>query len=310
MRLWSLHPHYLDVKGLLAVWREGLLARHVLAGKTVGYRNHPQLRRFREAASPLDAIDCYLAEILREAERRNYSFDREKIGRNIPPVTLPVTAGQLAYERSHLLRKLAVRDPEVAGRLAAEAPPLPHPMFQVREGGVEPWEIRKKTKNANAFGIYSEELRMEESIRIRETPHRGFGVFAARNFAKDEVIAEFKGPIVKIENMEGIPKEVWDHLLNVAIDEYMIVRDPVARINHSCEPNAGIVRNVFLVAMRDIAEGEEITFDYSTTTVDNWSMECECGSPSCRKIIGNYNGLSDELKKKYEKYTPDWLKNS
>jgi|GEM_PF-1605875 len=112
MRLWSLHPHYLDVKGLLAVWREGLLARHVLAGKTVGYRNHPQLRRFREAASPLDAIDCYLAEILREAERRNYSFDREKIGRNFTPVTLPVAAGQLAYERDHLLRKLAVRDPE------------------------------------------------------------------------------------------------------------------------------------------------------------------------------------------------------
>ncbi len=143
MRLWSLHPHYLDVKGLLAVWREGLLARHVLAGKTVGYRNHPQLRRFREAASPLDAIDCYLAEILHEAERRNYAFDREKIDWDFTPVTLPVTAGQLAYERSHLLRKLAVRDPEAAGRLAAETRPLPHPMFQVCEGGVEPWEIRK-----------------------------------------------------------------------------------------------------------------------------------------------------------------------
>jgi len=143
MRLWSLHPQYLDLKGLLAVWREGLLAKHVLAGKTVGYRNHPQLRRFRESASPLDAIDCYLAEVFFEAARRNYSFNREKIDWGFTPVALSVSAGQLDYERNHLLDKLNRRDPAAAERLAGETRPLVHPMFQVREGDVEPWEIRK-----------------------------------------------------------------------------------------------------------------------------------------------------------------------
>lgn len=149
---------------------------------------------------------------------------------------------------------------------------------------------------------------MEELIYVKETPGKGSGIFAARNILKDEVITEFKGPYVKIEDMTGIPQEVWDRLLNVGADEYIIVRDPAARTNHSCEPNAGIVRNVFLVAMRDIEKNEEITFDYSITTADNWTMECGCGAPSCRKIIGKYKDLPDELKKKYEKYTPDWAK--
>lgn len=156
MRLWSLHPRYLDTKGLLAVWREGLLARRVLAGKTAGYRNHPQLRRFRESASPADAIDCYLAEIHREAERRNYAFSRGKIDWNFTPVSLPVTAGQLDCERRHLLRKLEIRDPAAAKRLAAETRPQAHPMFQVREGGVETWERAKDDAPAGqAQGVES-----------------------------------------------------------------------------------------------------------------------------------------------------------
>lgn len=149
---------------------------------------------------------------------------------------------------------------------------------------------------------------MEEVICVKETPNRGVGIFAARDILKDETILEFKGPRIKIENMEGIPREVWDHLLNVGLDEYIIAREPAVRTNHSCDPNAGIVRDVLLVAMRDIAKGEEITFDYSIITADNWQMECKCGSPSCRKIIGNYVDLPDKLKRKYDKYTPDWIK--
>jgi len=149
---------------------------------------------------------------------------------------------------------------------------------------------------------------MKELIYIKEAANRGSGIFAARDISKDEIITEFNGPFVKIEKMEGIPKEVWDHLLNVGVNEYIIARDPAARTNHSCDPNAGIIRNVFLVAMRKIAKNEEITFDYSIITADNWILECKCGSPSCRKIIGNYMDLPDELKRKYDKYTPDWIK--
>src|SRR5690606_41710659 len=80
MRLWSVHPRYLDRQGLLALWREGLLARAVLRGKTRGYRRHPQLERFRAHASPRRAISAYLAAVHAEAAMRGYAFDRSKIG--------------------------------------------------------------------------------------------------------------------------------------------------------------------------------------------------------------------------------------
>jgi uncharacterized protein len=150
---------------------------------------------------------------------------------------------------------------------------------------------------------------MEELIYVKETPNKGLGIFAKRDIAKDEIITEFKGPMVRIEQLEGIPQEVQNHLFNVGVGEYLIAREPGARTNHSCDPNAGIVRAVFLVAMRDIHQDEEITFDYSMITADNWTLECSCGSPSCRKLIGNYRDLPDGIKKKYEKYTPDWIKN-
>src|SRR6516225_6584548 len=105
MRLWTLHPKYLDAKGLVALWREGLLARAVLKGATKGYRHHPQLERFRAHALPLAAINTYLRAVAVEAERRGYSFDRRKIGPGRPGITLCATQGQLTYEWQHLRRK-------------------------------------------------------------------------------------------------------------------------------------------------------------------------------------------------------------
>ncbi len=149
---------------------------------------------------------------------------------------------------------------------------------------------------------------MEELIYVKETPKRGLGVFAVRDIAKDEIITEFKGPRVKIETLEGIPREVSDHLFNVGMDEYLITKEPAVRTNHSCDPNAGIVKDVLLIAMKDIKKDEEITFDYSMITADNWTLECQCGSPLCRKIVGNYADLPETIKKKYAPYTPDWIK--
>ena len=149
---------------------------------------------------------------------------------------------------------------------------------------------------------------MKEAVYVKEKSDMGFGIFAARNISKDEIIIEFKGPRIKIPDMAGIPREVWDHLFNVGVDEYIIAREPAVRTNHSCDPNAGIVRDFFMAAMRDIKKDEEITFDYSTITADNWKLECGCGSTLCRKIIGNYIDLPDKLKRKYDKYTPDWIK--
>jgi pyrimidine dimer DNA glycosylase len=140
MRLWSLHPQYLDARGLVALWREALLAKAVLRGRTQGYRRHPQLERFRLHASARLAINAYLAAIHAEATARGYAFDRSRIGpvRTVEPIR--VTHGQLAREREHLLAKLAVRDPARALRLQHVARPDCHPSFLAQPGPVASWE--------------------------------------------------------------------------------------------------------------------------------------------------------------------------
>jgi hypothetical protein len=140
MRLWSLHPRYLDPQGLVALWREGLLARAVLRGETRGYRHHPQLARFQAQASPRSAINAYLSAVHAEAEARGYSFDRRKVGplRNVAPI--PVTTGQITYEWRHLMRKLSARSPALHRKWRGLAAPESHPSFDIRRGAVEPWE--------------------------------------------------------------------------------------------------------------------------------------------------------------------------
>ena len=142
MRLWSLHPKYLDAQGLVALWREALLARAVLRGLTRGYRQHPQLERFHAHATARSAINAYLAAVHGEAEARGYAFDRGKIGpvRLVHP--MPCTSGQLAHEWQHLLRKLAARSPARYRRISELAVPDCHPLFRCRSGEVEPWERR------------------------------------------------------------------------------------------------------------------------------------------------------------------------
>ena len=140
MRLWSLHPQYLDPQGLVALWREALLARAVLCGNTRGYRNHPQLERFASQSAPRSAISSYLAGVHAEAAARGYSFDRCKIGPGRIPGPLFVTAGQVEYEWHHLLHKLAVRNPALHERWRTVRTPECHPLFRVRPGAIEPWE--------------------------------------------------------------------------------------------------------------------------------------------------------------------------
>ena len=140
MRLWSIHPRYLDAAGLVALWREALLAQAVLRGATRGYRHHPQLQRFQAMPDPAASIAEYLLGVHREAERRDYSFAGEKIGapRDAAPIT--VTSGQLAHEWTHLLRKLEVRSPETHERMRGVVTPEAHPLFRVVSGPLEPWE--------------------------------------------------------------------------------------------------------------------------------------------------------------------------
>lgn len=160
MRLWSLHPKYLDRQGLLAVWREGLLAQKVLLGETKGYKNHSQLERFKKYISPLGAIHCYLHNIWKEARGRQYNFNYAKIGlyfdRPSYQEKLTVTKGQLEYEFEHLQKKLEKRDnfkrlennrfTNCAIYYQSSTNLESHPLFKVIEGDIESWEkIKRRT---------------------------------------------------------------------------------------------------------------------------------------------------------------------
>jgi hypothetical protein len=140
MRLWSLDPSYLDARGLVALWREALLARKVLEGRTKGYRNHPQLERFRARPDPVAAIDGYMKHIYAESVRRGYRFDGGKIAPTGRVGKVSVTEGQLAYELAHLRNKLKTRDRARYQGLRAVKMAKPNPFFKAVPGAVEAWE--------------------------------------------------------------------------------------------------------------------------------------------------------------------------
>lgn len=141
MRIWSLHPSLLDTKGLVALWRETLLAKHVLEGKTKGYTNHPQLNRFKATENPIFAINYYLSEVQKEAEKRGYNFDRTKIDWNFKPISIDVNDKQVEYEFQHLLKKLEIRDIQKFENLKNIKKIKLHPMFKEIKGEIEDWEI-------------------------------------------------------------------------------------------------------------------------------------------------------------------------
>lgn len=151
MRLWTLHPKYLDAQGLTALWREGLLAQKVLRGETRGYRHHPQLDRFKRTRTPAAAVGKYLATVVREASRRNYHFRVEKIVSRRYDGKLTVSQGQLLYEWKRLKAKLRVRSPSVYRRVRSVKVPDAHPLFRIVPGPMAHWErLRPASRRRSA----------------------------------------------------------------------------------------------------------------------------------------------------------------
>jgi hypothetical protein len=142
MRIWTIHPRYLDAQGLVAAWREGLLAQKVLRGETRGYTRHPQLVRFQAEAQPVEVIAAYLLALAKEAGRRGYSFDLSKIPEPRFAGRLIETRGQLLFEWRHLKRKLRLRAPDVYRECRSVARPRAHPLFRIVPGPVRNWEKR------------------------------------------------------------------------------------------------------------------------------------------------------------------------
>ena len=144
MRLWTLHPKYLDAKGLVALWREALLAQKVLRGATKGYKHHPQLLRFSKTKNPPAALAAYLKAVHEEVVRRDYNFDATKVGAQTLRGKIKETRGQLFYEWSHLKRKLKKRDSKQHREFGSLKIPAPHPLFKIVPGEVRDWEKVKQ----------------------------------------------------------------------------------------------------------------------------------------------------------------------
>lgn len=142
MRLWSIHPAYLDTKGLVALWREALLAQAVLNNKTCGYRHHPQLQRFKQHSNPKGAIASYLRAIYTEAKSRGYNFDKTRILSGHTRRSIPVTNKQLEYEINHLRQKLKQRGSDLFLHTNITRDLKPHPSFEIQQGPIASWEKR------------------------------------------------------------------------------------------------------------------------------------------------------------------------
>jgi len=140
MRLWSIHPKYLDTKGLLALWREALLAKKALKSRVKGYSQHPQLIRFKKQPLPVKAINSYLKEILKESKKRGFNFDTKKAGSTKKACRIPVSYGQIKFEFKHLLKKLKKRDKAQYMLLKNKKKIEPNPLFKKTPGKIEKWE--------------------------------------------------------------------------------------------------------------------------------------------------------------------------
>ena len=138
MRLWSIHPKYLDKIGLVALWRESLLAKKVLEGKTRGYKNHPQLERFKNSKNSLELINKYLETIYKESISRGYKFDSKKFNKTKISRKIKITSGQIEYEISHLLKKMEKRAPKELKKMEKKI--KANPVFKTINGTIEKWE--------------------------------------------------------------------------------------------------------------------------------------------------------------------------
>ncbi|MCS7183958.1 MAG: SET domain-containing protein-lysine N-methyltransferase [Patescibacteria group bacterium] len=161
-----------------------------------------------------------------------------------------------------------------------------------------------------------------KNLRLKKTIN-GLGIFAKKNFKKDECILEFIGEIItkyefdKIKNKK-LKKLMDDYSLQIGKNIFLIGTGNNKKeygdfINHSCDPNSYVYINgnqILLLALRNIKRGEEITYDYSTTMYrDSWSIKCNCQSKNCRGYIKEFKYLPKDIKIKYYKLgiLPDYI---
>lgn len=144
-------------------------------------------------------------------------------------------------------------------------------------------------------------------VKSRKTRRYGQGVFAIKPIAKGELIASFDGQILD-DDFEDWTPDLLNHAIQIGPTTWRD-SDGIARlINHSCQPNCGIKNRIDIVAMRMIEKGEEITWDYEMTEMNDWwRMKCRCGSVDCRKKIGNFRNMPKKVRARYKGYISSWI---
>ncbi len=144
-------------------------------------------------------------------------------------------------------------------------------------------------------------------VRVRRTRKYGMGVFAIADIRKGEVIAVFDGPIYD-GSFDAWTDDLLQHTMQFDTTKWRDSTGLARSINHSCDPNCGIKKLFQVVAMRPIAAGEEITWDYEMTERSWWwRMKCRCGSPECRRVIGSYSRMPARVRRRYKGYISSWL---
>lgn len=149
---------------------------------------------------------------------------------------------------------------------------------------------------------------------VRASQIHGRGLFVTADIAKDEIVAVKGGHII---NRETLRKQVTPQLgpVEIQIDKDLFIapvteeerEDSMLYSNHSCNPNLGMRGEITFVAMRDIRAGEELTHDWAMTDDDEYSAECECGAPNCRKILTGKDWQRPDLQKRYAGYFSAYL---
>lgn len=153
---------------------------------------------------------------------------------------------------------------------------------------------------------------LNPKLKVKKTNKYGFGTFANENIKKDELLLVLSGYVMRLQDEEKLPKSLNDNGIQVTEDFSICVskKEELGGINffnHSCDPNAGVRGQIFLVAMKKIKAGEEVTFDYAMTlcqsrNVKPYHLKCLCGKKICRGTITDSDWKKKELQRKYKGY--------
>ncbi len=147
-------------------------------------------------------------------------------------------------------------------------------------------------------------MTIKTSIEIKRT-RNGQGIFAKRNFSRNETVFEVKGKLIDCDVDEEIEETVRNNAIRFDKDRYISPEGKAGDfLNHSCEPNSKIVKSkgkLFVKAIQEIKKGEEILIDYSTISAsdDIWEMKCNCGAKECRGVVKQFKKLPKKIKGKY-----------